>query len=345
MKKTLLSIASALAVMSLNAQVVPNHLGTKACFDDFVDGNADVPGNSEYSALTTLTGWDEVTKAPSATEKAYRGMYWTEAKGEINGFYATKVRNAATNSIDYTITQNQGYYEPFLMVFGSYAEGTTKKEFTIDLSSDANVSFDVTNGGDKAIKFTVQLQDINNKSLVYLPSVVGEADEYKHNIGFSQGETAPLAAGATKTFAFDFATAITGCQPGNVVGGEGSCGTAFDLSKVKAITFTAVNDLNTPAYAPLTIADYKMSIKNFKMGNQATVGISKKSNVASFAVYPNPVSGTATFSEELTNVTVYDFTGNVVATEASASSLNTTDLQAGMYMISSDQGTTKIVVE
>lgn len=374
MKKTLLSILGLSAVLSLSAQsvqpIVINHIVDKACFDDFKDGSKFVDGDNEYSAIDPgKKSWKESGCKDDAgsedTATAYKGMYWTESNSTClnNEFEASKTRNATDGSIDYLITQTEGAYEPFLMVFGAYSNAGVKKEYTIDLSADANVSFDIVNKGTKSIRFQVQLQDVNGSSLVYDKGVIGnEGAFYLYQIGYVQGGEKisnfinnPIPAGETKTFDYDFADAIEGCLD-NVVGGQGACAEDFDYSKVKAITFTVVDDANTgveagtgPAtckdYCPLAISEYPISIKNFKMGDITLLSISKNEEVASFSVYPNPISESATFSKEVTNVKVINSNGILVDSFDSATTINTANYKAGIYMINTDQGSVKVVVE
>ncbi len=331
MKKTLLSIASALAVMSLNAQC--KNTGLDADFKGFLEDGA-----ATHQSVPVIQG----------LETTYHGLYWwpKESAAQVNtGFKFSYVAQGAGNGLKYSVLQPLGQFQPFGVGFGSTLDG---KEKTLDLSGNAVISFDITNistavvgGPDNDIYLKVALKDINNVIAdTYGDGLVGTA--YNFEIG-ARG----LVEGEKQTFTYDFASKGVAKEAIYVNGTNTGYKTGFDLTKVVAVQFVLVSntDNGKPSYQRWEI-DSELLLENIKLGGcPALVGISKKSNVASFAVYPNPVSGTATFSEELTNVTVYDFTGNVVATEASASSLNTTDLQAGMYMISSDQGTTKIVVE
>lgn len=75
------------------------------------------------------------------------------------------------------------------------------------------------------------------------------------------------------------------------------------------------------------------------------IGLGNKATVASFTIFPNPSNGIVNFSKEVSNVVVYDATGNVVITEATATSLTTSSLEAGIYMVNTDQGSTKFIVE
>jgi hypothetical protein len=370
MKKIILSSFALASFAMLNAQtsvqpIVKNHMTDFACYDDFKDGNKDVAGVNDYSAEDkNHLAWDDVTNKPD-TKPAYKGMYWTgDGKPGKNGFTASRERKA--DSVHYKITQTDGAYEPFLMVFGAYTEGAgvnaTRKEYTVDLSKNANVSFDVVNKGDKTIRFSVQLQDTAGNSLVFMKEVLGnEANEWQYNIGFNQrsgdAPNTPLEPGQVGKFNFDFKNAVTGCEPGSLVGGEGSCSAQFYYNKVKAITFTAVNHSTSQGgepigiagckeWCPFEITNYPISITNFKMGNQNLVGL-KGSVVetATFTAYPNPATDKVSFGKELTNVSVLDATGNVVETLDSAKEINTSSYSAGMYLIKADQGTVKVVVE
>lgn len=75
------------------------------------------------------------------------------------------------------------------------------------------------------------------------------------------------------------------------------------------------------------------------------VGLVNKTSKASFTLFPNPSNGVVNFSEEVSNVVVYDATGNIVITEATATTLNTASLEAGIYMVNTNQGSTKFIVE
>ncbi len=340
MKKILLSAFALSLAFSMNAQYVTGHLNAKAAYDDFQDGDQWTAGNNDYS--------HPVIVGPDTT--GYRGIFWTEATGTINGFKAAKTRTGT--AIDYVITQTEGAYEPFLVVLGEIASVKN----TIDLSSDANVSFTVKNKGTETIRFIVQMQDINGTSLVYNPAVIGdEAMFYNHNIGYVQGDNSPLAPSDVQNFAFDFKTAIVGC-PNNVVGGQGACTATFDYTKVTALTFTVVNSLNTGAnpgtgiagcggYCPLQITDYPVMISNFKMGKQISLSVSESKEQVSSNVFPNPTSDVANVTLNLNktanvNISVVDMFGRTVKEVANGNfssvnqSVNVSDLSQGVYTVS-----------
>lgn len=335
MKKTLLNL-SVIASLIASAQFatgVNGHLTDVAAYDDFKD--ADVlytPGVTEYSYET-----DKVD-ADSAHKKAYKGIYWTEATGTVNGFVANKFRDSANSKIVYTYTQTLNRYEPFLAVFGSYKEGATLQKFSLDLSDNATLSFKVKNLSDTAtIKFTLQLQDINGASLAFLPSVVGDEDlYYNHNIGYSQGESDPLAPGDSAEFSFDFLTAV----PANTTTNRPDQTVVFDYAHVTAVTFTAVNNNNTgnvsgthdqPGdYNPLPLVNQKLEISNFRLGDQTKLAV-----VASI----NDEQIVNNFGNEV--ITVYNMTGSIIAT----GTVETLSLNSGFYILKSASKTQKVVIK
>ncbi|MCX6180606.1 MAG: T9SS type A sorting domain-containing protein [Bacteroidetes bacterium] len=343
MKKILLSVLTLSLALAgsanAQAQVVVGHLNAIAGYDDFMDGSQYIVGNNDYSHPVIV-----------GTDTTYRGMYWTEAAGTINGFKAAKTRTGT--AIDYLITQTEGAYEPFLMVFG---ENKTAVKFTMDLSSNAVVSFSVKNKGAKTVRFQVQMQDINGTTLAYNPAVIGdEAAFYNHNIGYVQGDNAALAPGDIKDFSFDFKTAVVGCL-GNVVGGQGACTTAFDYTKVTGVTFTVVDDANTGAlagtgiatcgsYCPLAITDYPIMISNFKIGKQSSLSVSTVKQVGSYSVFPNPTSDFANVTLQLNevsavNISVVDMFGRTVKQVVNGNfssvneMVNVSDLSQGVYTV------------
>lgn len=78
----------------------------------------------------------------------------------------------------------------------------------------------------------------------------------------------------------------------------------------------------------------------------ATGLFSSASSTTNVSMYPNPaVSGNVNFSEELTNVTVYDAIGNVQFNASEASTINVSSFESGMYIIQSNEGVFKLIVK
>jgi len=324
MKKLLLSFACASSIGFASAQSVAG-LNEKAVYDDFLDANpitTDVI--DQYGYVSTETGWDVVAGAPTPGTFASTGIYWTESDGKNLPFVAAKSR-LGDGKIKYTITQGQGKYEPFLVVLGSYAKnGTTESNFTIDLSANAMLTFKVKNAGTKRIRFSIQVQDLAGNTLVYKKEAGADKPNfYNYNLGFTQGTSLPLAAGATGNYSYDLKDALVGTQPGNVVHTD----IAFDYTKVRAVLFTAVDDAATVDYQPLAITNYPIEISEFKLGDVSTIvaGITTE-NVAST-------------SDEV--VSVYDIMGKPVA----SGKMKELNLEIGkLYVVKSGNKSRKIIL-
>lgn len=318
MKKTILSLALVSSALFASAQTTPG-LSTSAAFDDFA-----VTDN--YGVQTEDTKWDDATSAPVTGEKAFKGIMW----GGDAAVLTTNTRAGDGKGV-FGTTQAQGAYQPFVALFGTYADASSKKAYyTIDLSNDANLSFSVKNAGTEKIRVSVQVQDKNDVSLVYMAGAT-QAAFYNFNLGFVQGETAGLVAGATGDFAYDLKTALVGTQPGNVVITDGSV--VFDYSAVKMVLITVVSDANTgdtgdeaTSWKPLALTDYPVEITNFKIGDVSTItGVENNF----LAANNNEV------------VSVYDMMGKFVAT----GKLNTLGLEAGkLYVVKSGNKSRKIVM-
>ena len=86
-------------------------------------------------------------------------------------------------------------------------------------------------------------------------------------------------------------------------------------------------------------------IYGFHMSRVGIFDFSTNAN-ASFEVFPNPANGdVVNFSKELNNVIVMNSLGTVVFEAASANDLNITSFENGMYILKSDEGSTKLIVE
>lgn len=349
MKKILLSaltLALGFGAYSQARPINPGFITGVAVFDDFQDGNEFVDGVNEYTAEDTeRNAWNMMTQAPD-TGNAFRGLFWSEANGESEGFFASNTRNTANSSLDYILTTTEASFQPFVLTFGSFAGDNGLTDYTIDLSGNATGEFNVTNSGDLTIRFSVQLQDALGNSIVYLPSVIDNEDAFfEHNIGFVQGETAPLSPGATELFSFDFATGVTGCQPGNLVGGQPGCDDFFDFTQVRGITFTFVNDESNEDFLPLPITDYPVSIGTFALGDQILVPVNRNEELVESTIYPNPASTEVNFSETLETVTIMNTLGNVVFTGTDVNTVDVSSFEAGVYSVVSDKGSRTFIVE
>mgnify|MGYP001361860289 CR=1 FL=1 len=74
--------------------------------------------------------------------------------------------------------------------------------------------------------------------------------------------------------------------------------------------------------------------------------ISSTNTSASFTCFPNPSHGEIiSFSKELNNIVFINALGNIVFQTETAQELNTSTLSSGVYILKSNEGTTKIFVE
>ena len=199
------------------------------------------------------------------------------------------------------------------------------------MSQNAVLSFSFKNAGTKVVRLSVQVQDIDDTSLVYLKGAV-QADYYNWNIGFVQGNAKPaVAPGTTVDFSYDLKDAVVGL-PGNIVAPNAK----FDYSKVKAVLLTVVDDTPVdpnnvvPAkrdYRPKAIKDYPVEFSNFKLGDVMTITSINNEQV------------TSSSSEEI--VSAYDMLGNFVGT----GKIKELGLESGkVYIVKSSSQTRKIVM-
>lgn len=94
---------------------------------------------------------------------------------------------------------------------------------------------------------------------------------------------------------------------------------------------------------------YTSDIEVLSSDHQDCVVNSAKSSDSTepVSVFPNPVNSenTVHFSEELTNIEVYDVLGNMVLEQSKGKTINTNKMNKGIYIISSDEGKFRLVVE
>lgn len=87
-------------------------------------------------------------------------------------------------------------------------------------------------------------------------------------------------------------------------------------------------------------------VSSIVIGDADVTGIFNAFETASFEIFPNPANGdVVNFSSELNNIIVMNSLGSVVFETASAKELNISSFENGMYILKSDEGSTKLVVE
>lgn len=309
MKKVLLSAAVIFASYYASAQCPTSGLAATAAADDF--SSVDAPSNTDGTGLYL---WDDVALGT----------------GDNADFAYSGVRTGSV--LDVTITQPYGAYVPFGVSFG---DGPA----TIDLSADASFEVTATNDGDSTIKFRMAIQDINDVNIdTYeegLSNPFGDAWKYTIEIPLGPGETGTLSG----TFA-------GGAYADYDVTGDYVTG--FDYTQVKAILFTVANANQNASdgYKNYALEGYPVTVDYYVLGPcEDITGVFSKANEIKTAVYPNPASSEVNFGQTLTEVSVYNAQGLLVETLTSASSLNVSSYETGVYFINSAEGSTRFMVK
>ncbi|MFM7022027.1 MAG: T9SS type A sorting domain-containing protein [Flavobacteriales bacterium] len=282
----------------------------KAIYDDFASATpyADPnPADPNYPDGIYWWGKDALgnSSQPSNTDPCFAA----------NKYAITRSGNGKMNLV---VTQGSNCWMPM---------GISTK---LDLSGNATFEVSVTNTSSIALYFDIALVDENKKFI----NCDANGDNYR---------VLSIAPNETKVFSGDF----TGGQHKTWVNGTPTFSTGLDLLKVVEIDFTIVNadQPESNGWGPLAITDATFTFNYVKIGNVAGTGVSEISNKM-ISVYPNPSQdGMVTFSQQLTNVNVYNTMGQLLLSANSATKLDISTLSAGIYVLQSNEGQSKLVVE
>lgn len=330
MKKILLMASAVFAMSASFAQ-----LGDNAFQDDFAS-------TDEYGDSTG-------------------GIFWW-GKDALGGtqdpnFKATWVR--AEGSVTYTVTQGFNEYVPFGLGFGG-PEATPK---TIDISADQTYKMTVKNDGDSTILVRLAAKDVN-ENLVDTDSkwndgdIEGNAWKYVIDIKLEAGATGTIEAGSSNgsgapegEMSGTFEGAYYAAYPGP------TRDSSFDATVLNGVNITVINANNTgaaasgPQYAPYGLTDYPVTISYISVGDVSSIdtgiGFDELLNSNnSFAVFPNPVTGSViNFEENKENIQIFNAQGTLVNSISSAKSVNISSLDKGFYLIHTDAGYANFIVE
>jgi hypothetical protein len=91
--------------------------------------------------------------------------------------------------------------------------------------------------------------------------------------------------------------------------------------------------------------DVLIDITNVLEENNVYLGTDEVDVNSIVQTYPNPTTGAVTFTEQLTNVAVYNSTGQLVYSAANCLNLDLSSFPNGLYMIKSDEGMQKVIKE
>lgn len=293
---------------------------------------AQTPGytsTSIYDDFATTVAYTETHPEDTLNPQ---GVYWwgkantganpnnvNDPKNSSACYLANKYAFTRTGNgkLDFTVSQGSECWEPF---------GISTK---LDLSSNSQFEVSITNTSSAAIYFDILLVDETKK--------IVNANE--SGVNFS---VASIAPNETKVFSGNFAGGKHKTWPGPVLSG------GLDFSKIVEIDFTVVSadQPENNNWGPVAITDYTFTLNYFKLGSALSSSVEEKFNAKTISIYPNPAeNGFVTFSQTLNNVNVYNNVGQVVYSAASANRFDVSDFSAGMYLISSNEGVSKLIVK
>lgn len=349
MKKILLTLSLFASVYSTFAQApvtaVDAVMSTTAAQDD-ITSTTELSGPNADAGLNAT---DANANCPG-TGTSYNGLFWWTNTGTTNPaqysgtFTASNDRTTNAGELTYTITQPQNAFEPIGVGFGSYCNGNTKGDFTIDLSGSGTnakkVSFDFTNlSSTYDVKVELSLQTATGKVMTLLGTVPANSggNDWQHQQIYN------INKNSTLSIVRDFADSKTGAYGAS----DHAVPLTADWQSVKAVTITVTNQLNTgdPLYQPLVLTNASFKIDNFKIGDVTTItSVNEASSISASKLFPNPATSDVNLSLELKSasavkVVVSDVLGKEMLTvaEGNFSELNTSfsteSFNAGVYNV------------
>ena len=240
---------------------------------------------TQFSEMTG--GTNDAACAANSITGAAAGIYWFEDRDATTPFKAEATRTG-NGTLQYLISQAANAYNVVGFNFGQYCVGTTKTNYTLDLTQNATfkltVSAPATNTATLDLK--IQMKDADGtviaiNKLVLLPNgTVDGPNWYKYEIGFSKNHTAPdflsLVPNSTTNFVFDFKNALSIKNPNNpnFPTDINTNNADFDFSKVVEVVIVPVNKLDTgptttPTYQPLAFTDQIIIFSGLSLGDPA----------------------------------------------------------------------------
>ncbi len=262
------------------------------------------------------------------------GIYWWPPSGTSTIYELT--RNSANKSLDVTVNQAAGAYEPFGMSFGD--------TYAFDFSQDLTYEVTIKNDCNKPIFARLAAKDANGK-FVSLNGVPAAADAWKYSIDIKidAGGTGTIIKNAMNDNNIALSGTFDGGSDVAWVGGVATILTDFDKTKVAGFQLTIIDASANPPGALSGV----IHITKARVGNvNCVVGVnetSAKNNY--FTIYPNPVTnGVLNFNGTVSDIYIYNAAGQMVKSVYKADKVNVNDLSKGLYMIKTSKGFSKFTI-
>jgi len=289
--------------------------------------NAQNPGYTKtfiYDNFATVKEYaDPKPKDPNYPD----GIYWwgksatgSDTTGKTAPCYIANkyaLSRLGNGKLNLSVSQGSECWEPF---------GISTK---LDLSKNANFEISITNNSATAIYFDVLIVDSNKKII----------NSQVSGINFSVPSIAP---NETKIFSGNFKGGVHKSWPGPVYT------SGFDLSKVIEIDFTIVNadQPENNNWGPLPISDLSVSLNYVKIGGIGSNSVNELNGNQLLNIFPNPTeNGIVHVTQNISNVIVYNHIGEIVFKAASTNLIDLSNMNAGVYSITSNEGFNKVIVK
>lgn len=306
---------------------------------------AQQPGIYEHGIYDDFSTEEEYTTTNS-------GLFWWGNNGAIGNFEASLLRNAANNSLDINLTQAYGEYEPFGLSFGSSTGSTTSN--SIDFSPDLSYDFSFTNNSDSTIQIRVSPIDLDG-NIIDIDPALDESFPQEFFDYIISIELGPKSSGNLKlntllnnrepsSGTFDGGTQMTFsndpiCAP--------CLESDFNATITSGFLITVINaNLNeVDGYQPYPLNQIDVEINSFKVGLNTITDTKPVVAKPNFS-FPNPVQSDKLKLDQVFNyAALYDMTGQAVRSTTQSDELDLAGLENGLYILQTEKGSTKLILE
>ncbi len=290
--------------------------------------NAQTPGYKATSMYDDFGTTMPYADPNPADPKLPDGIYWwgKDSLGNSSNpgntdpcFAANKyaLTRSGNHKLNISVSQGSQCWQPM---------GISTK---LDLSGNATFEVSITNTSAFAIYFDIAIVDVNKKFINC------DASGKNYNV-------LSIAPNETKIFSGDFTGGQHKSWPGPTYT------TGLDLSKVIEIDFTIVSadQPESNGWQPVAMSGATVTLNYLKVGAVGGVGVNELNTNNSITIYPNPSQASVvSFSQQLSNVNLYNTVGQLMLSSNTTMKLDISSLSTGIYMLTSNEGRSKLIVE